>query len=146
MEKYRKPLIDYLLADTELMALLPANKPWFKKQTGTADKQWSVIPVQGGPLDNTPYLTIRFDVESRRGYNLIDTFFLIRCYNGMDKTYYDIDKIMSRLKALLHRHVFTFEDAGVVNVETLYELTSGELEDEGWQQRYREQQYRLMNI
>jgi hypothetical protein len=147
MEELKGALFDYLVKDDELLTLLAENPPWNDPDNQSKlDVVNSIIPASNGPMQKTPYITIRSGVINQNGVNLLDVFFLIRCYNSLDKTYYDIDRVMSRLKALLDKNCLTYGSNGLANVQTLYESTSQEMTDQGWNQNYREQQYKFMVI
>jgi hypothetical protein len=147
MEQARKQVVDYLLQDVTLLNMLAKNRKWWQPQSNDLENRNSIVPLLDQKMDYCPYLMVRYVAEHRQGYHLDNAFLAIRCYTSLDKSYYEIDMILSRVKLLLHRHTFTFDaGSGQVNTDTFYEMTGAELVDQGFQQRFREQQYKLQNI
>lgn len=143
MKSIRQAVADYLLDDDVLLSMLEQNQAWWDEtKVGT---QYSIVPVNKGPLPGTPYLTIQYLTDNQDGYELKSAIFVIRCYNAKDKTYVEIDTVLDRVKALLHRHRFTNLD-GNVSVQTEYEFTGGELEDQTYEQNFRESQFRVLYL
>lgn len=142
MKEIRQELAEYLQSDATLVNMLAANKHW--ANGGAEAKVNSIIPVDKAPLPNTPYLTIQFITDTRIGTNLKDAFFTVRCYNHSDKTFVQIDDILARVEALLHRHRFTY--TGKACIDTVYEFTGSELQDEAFKQNFRASQYRILYL
>jgi hypothetical protein len=140
MDDKRQKLAEYLQSDSTLMSMLGENRPW-NNSKGNKSSQNSVIPSGKGPLSNMPYLSINYAADALQEQRLTNAFFTIRCYNSTDKTYVEIDRVLSRVKVLLHRHRFNFADE--VSIDTVYETTGSELQDQGYGQNFRQSQYRL---
>lgn len=144
MSQSKEHVGERLLGDTVLMNKLGANHSWVNP-TASPDKKYSVIPASKGPLAVGPYLTVTEIADNRVGTHLTESFIVIRCYNSIDKTYVEIDDVLARVKALLHNNRFTFDDDTNV-IDVYYETTGSELEDEGYNQNFREAQYRVQYL
>lgn len=138
----REAVMTYLRSDSAVLALLGANPPWDDQNVAPASR-YSIALRDKTPLDVCPYVSIAMEADNLVGYNLRDVFLLVRCYNSIDKTFVDIEKVLSRVKVLLHRHRFDLDDADSVSIDTLYESTTGEARDEAYNQNFREARYRL---
>lgn len=147
MREQREGIILLLQGDTTLTTMLPPQPNWAKG--GNPQRKWSIMPLDGLTTETSknrlkPLITVQMGNEIRTGYNLLEDFVFIRCYNANDKAYITIDDVLSRVKVLLHRHRFNF--AGSTSIETLYESTSPEFTDEAFGLKFRESQYRLLRI
>jgi hypothetical protein len=143
MKNIREAIGNLLQSDDILLAMLAENKSWADEtQSG---KEYSIIPVLKSPLSMMPYITIMYLSDTQTGYMLKDAVFMIRCYNATDKTFVEIDEVLERVIALLHRHRFTDLD-GNVNVQTEYNFTGTELEDQAYQQNFREAQFSILYL
>jgi len=103
----RSAIASLLQNDATLTNMLASNKNWLKG--GTPDKKWSIVPLEKvSEKMNVPFITIQASSSNQSGHKLVEDFFYLRCYNGLDKTYVTIDDVLSRVKVLLHRHSFAF--------------------------------------
>lgn len=143
MKQQRELLAQQLIDDATLLGMLEANAPWWEPD-GTQSKENSIIPSIKAPLPNTPFVTIQYSSDNGIGENLRDAFFLIRCYNAGDKTFVEIDEVLQRVHALLHRHRFDY--TGLASIDTVYESTGAELEDEAFGLNFREARYRVLYL
>ena len=144
MKEQREQIAELLQNDPTLLDMLPVNRPWFDGSQAAA-KKWSILPMDKISLEMTkPFIGLAAGSENLIGTHLLEDFFYVRCYNANDKTYVDIDRILSRVKVLLHGHRFNFVDT--VSIDTLYETTGPELTDQAYDLRFRESRYRLLIV
>jgi hypothetical protein len=143
MKELKEQIAILLQEDTTLLAMLPANPPW-SDEDGTALAKWSIIPDDRYTKQLKPFIQVAAGPDTRVGLHLREAFFYIRCYNTYDKTYVEIDDILSRVKVLLHGHRFSFVDS--TSIDTLYENTGAGLVDQAWNLRFRESRYRLLIV
>ena len=107
-------IVKELKADATLVAMLSQNPAYYKPDSSLSNAN-SIVPMEFiGELKNHPTIGIRAGVTQKIGVNLIDAFIHIRCYNNMDKAYVDINKVLSRVEALLQGKKFVL--TGMVNV------------------------------
>lgn len=140
----RQAIYELLVEDDTLMDMLAANNAWWLAKS-EKKKEYSVVPAsKGDKLTATPFLTVQNLVDSQVGTNLKNAFFVVRCYNATDKTYVEIDDVLRRVHTLLHRHTFQLD--GLASVNTVYETTGAELEDQAYGLNFRESQYRVEYI
>jgi hypothetical protein len=132
-----------LANNAELVAMLAENKRW-SSPNSTPSKANSIVPVAQMDGLEPMFITVMGGPTTPTGLMVHDVFIYIRCYNGIDKTYVDIDKALSLIYKTLHRQRLPM--ANTVNVQTLHETTTDEAVDEGNNMRYRESQYRLVVI
>lgn len=144
MKDVREKLAETLQADATLVSMLAENESWVHGDDSVS-KVNSIIPSDKAPLANTPYITIHALTDTQVGTNLVDAFYVVRCYNSSDKSFVEIDDILSRVKALLHRHRFNY-GAGKASIDTYYETTGAELQDQAFKQNFRGSQYRVLYL
>lgn len=131
-----------LAADPELVELLAVNEHPFDPDTIEASKQNSITDyLQAGKM-TAPFITLRGDDISLVGRtHLTNAFLLVRCYNEKDKSFYTINKALSRVQRILNGQRFPVE--GYSTVEVVWETTRAELQDDGLDMNFREQQFRI---
>jgi len=146
----RQVFFDHLIADEQLMALLPANSNW-QSLKGRKLSSNSIVPVNQFNPKNIilPALTFQLSADVNAGLNksvsrLFAQSLFIRCYNASDKTYVSIDEILSRVIDLLHRQSFTLDSS--VSVQTVYLGSSAELTDQAFNLPYREAQFEMLRL
>lgn len=143
MKEQRQVVFQRLQEDSVLLNMLADNRP-FWNQDAEPRAMYSIIPadkIYDGI--KTPFVTVQMSNDDLTGVNVSDAIFYIRCYNDSDKTFISIDDVLSRVKALLHNHLFKdFADEQVVT-DTIYEGTLAELTDEAYDLNFRESQYRI---
>lgn len=138
----RTAIHSVLKDDAELLTMLAQN---YKTGSSTLKGSlYSIVPAGYGPMKETPYLLIRIEADDLVGTNMYYASVTVRCYNAPDKTYVEIDKVLARVKALLHRRIVQI--ANKASLEIRYETSTAELEDQGWQQNFRESQYRIVYL
>lgn len=131
-----------LIADTELISLLATNEHAYDPDTIPASKANSIVDyLQAGKMI-APFITLRADDISRAGRtHLTNAFLLVRCYNEKDKSFYTINRALSRVQRILDGQRFTVE--GYATVEVAWETTRAELQDDGLGMNFREAQFRI---
>lgn len=130
-----------LKADVDLVQQLAENNNPYDPLATTSKVESIVDYLQGGKMV-APFITLRADNETLVGRtHLTNAFLLVRCYNEKDKSFYTINELVSRVKHLLDGQRFTLE--GTPNVETVWETTSAELPDDGYDLNYRELTFRI---
>lgn len=142
MQPQRRAIFEVLQGDEMLLSLLASNAPFWDLDQ-KPDREFSIVPadkVRQGM--EAPFVSVRISVDSLVGENLTDAFVYIRCYNTTDKTFVRIDEVLSRVKHLLHRNRFQQFQDGNVNIDTVYESTGAELQDEAFAMNFRESQYK----
>ena len=138
-------IVKILKADTILTDMLAQNPPYYDDKISTLLKANSIVPTEFiDQLKNMPAVGVKAGVTTRRGVNYIDAFILIRCYNNMDKAYVDINKVLSRVEAVINEKTFALTE--MVNIATTFESISAESVDDAYQLRFREAQFRLQLI
>lgn len=146
MHERRKLLLQRLQEDEALLNMLASNKA-FWNQNLESEKRYSIIPADKIYKNiKTPFLTVQVTNEVLVGDKLSDVFVSIRCYNGSDKTFVNIDAVLSRVKELLHNKRFTSYDDNTVSINTIYESTGAELSDQAYDLNFRESQYRIQYL
>lgn len=143
MHEQRKAILELLQNDEELLKLLASNKAFWNENL-EEEARYSILPVDK-IYDGikTPFLTVQLGGENQVGTTLLDAFAYIRCYNEEDKTFVNIDAVLSRVKVLLHKHRFAQYADNAVSIDTVYETTGPEARDEAYRLNYRESRYRL---
>lgn len=130
-----------LKADPEILDKLAENNNPYDPEAATSKENAIVDYLQGGKMV-APFITLRGDAETLVGRtHLTNAFLLVRCYNEKDKSFYTINELASRVKRLLDGKRLALE--GTPNVETVWETTSAELPDEGYDMNYRELTFRI---
>ncbi len=139
MQGTTQAISEILMADITLLNMLAMNAP-IGRPSATKSKVASIVPVdQVKTKMATPYLTIQEGVEVFTGYTRKRQSVYIRCYNDLSKSYIEINQILDRVRLLLHRTELDLSDRTLV--ECLCEGRSAALEDEGFEQNYKEEQY-----
>jgi len=137
-------IVKELKADSVLVDMLAKNPPYYAPTKSQA-KVNSIIPMEFMEnIKNAPAIGLKAGVNQRVGVNLRDAIILIRCYNNMDKTYVDINKVLSRIEFLLHRKLFSL--TGMVHIATDFQSLSLESVDDAYQLRFREASFKLQII
>lgn len=143
MHDQRKAILELLQNDEELLRLLATNSA-FWNQDLESEARYSIIPVDKiWDGIKTPFVTVQIGGEDLVGHKLLDAFVYVRCYNDNDKTFVSIDSVLSRVKALLHRHRFAQYADNAVSIDTVYETTGPEASDQAYNLNYRESRYRV---
>lgn len=146
MKSGKKALYDVLVGDTILLNMLGLNTP-FHNPKGDVSTANSIIP-DGKATTNTitPFVTIRGGprVKIDPLGKIFDEFFYIRCYNDIDKSYYDIDTIIDRIEYLLDGATIVIDSTSTITC-TL-ENVDMEREDEAFNMNYKEARFRLRII
>jgi hypothetical protein len=146
MNDQRAQFIELLQSDNQLLRMLGTNKAFWNEDL-PAEARYSILPVDKVTNGMNPcLLTIQVSNENLIGTKLTDAFIYVRCYNSTDKTFVNIDKVLSRVKALLHNHRFRQYADNAVSIDTVYESTGSELRDEAYGLNYRESRYRLLYL
>lgn len=132
---------DTLLCDPESGLLaLNANPDSPSEEESRAN---SIVELRHIDKVKPPFISIALDEDRRTGLVQTDAFVLVRCYNNRDKSFYTINKVLSRVRKLLDgQRLREIEGEGYASVEILYESTRPELPDEGVNLNFRESQYR----
>ena len=131
---------DYLCGDEGILAV--NRNP--EDSDATPDRKFAIVDFKHLENMKPPFITIKADDETNigRGPGLVlDAFIQVRCYNTRDKTFFDINGVLSRVRALLHETRLDLGD-GNASVETRFELTRPELPEEQINLNFRESQYR----
>lgn len=132
-----------LQSDEELLNMLATNKA-FWNQNLDSKKQYSIIPADKIFTGiKTPFVTVQVSTDNLVGNLLTDAFFYVRCYNDVDKTFVTIDSVLSRIKVVLHNHRFNQYADNAISVNTLYESTGTELNDQAYNLNFRESRYKV---
>ena len=144
MIKTIKAIRDALINDTELMGLLAQNKPYYDKQSATAEnKENSVLPFSVIERKlNCPFITLGEGQTLRLAEFLESETVYIRCYNEMGKTFVDINKVLDRVKALIDKSQLTIEDRAKVKI--VFEATLDGLVDETIGLKFKESRFRIL--
>lgn len=146
MNDQRKQFIEALQNDAKLLKLLATNNAFWNDGL-PASKKFSIIPVdKANSKVKTPFVTVQVSNENLISTKLTDAFIYVRCYNSEDKTFVDIDKVLSRVKAILHSNRFKQYADNAVSIDTVYESTGPESSDQAYALNYRESRYRLLYI
>lgn len=135
---------EFLIADPVIIDVLAKNKNWAKPNGKLLDKRNSFIPVNKGPLPNTPYLTYQNIGETPLGEHTNTAVFIIRCYNALQEDFILLNDILSRVKVLLDRKRFSFEGFSAVELRAVG--TGTELEDQAWSQNFRELTFQIVYL
>jgi hypothetical protein len=135
---------DKLLASPELVGKLAKSRP-ISNSKGALDRRNSIVPMSkimdqtaGRP---TPLLGVRSGNMTKAGFHSFDVFIFIRCYNSLDKTYVEINEVMSLVASLLDKQNLTMESAVLADM-TLEQIGDEEY-DEGYKLNYREGLFKL---
>lgn len=132
---------EILKADTTILETVAENNNPYDPESPASKENAITDYLQGGKMV-APFITLRGDAETLVGRtHLTNAFLLVRCYNEKDKSFYTINELASRVKQLLDGQRFTLE--GTPNVETVWETTSAELPDDGYDMNYRELTFRI---
>lgn len=143
MHDQRKELMAILQNDELLVTMLANNKAFWNPNLASK-KRYSILPVDKVYEGiKTPFVTVQISNENKVGTKLLDVFFFVRCYNGIDKTFVTIDDVLSRIKVVLDNHRFSQYADNAVNINTVYEGTGAELIDQTFNLNFRESQYRV---
>lgn len=146
MNDQRKQFIELLQKDSKLLKMLATNKAFWNEGLDPS-KKFSIVPVdKGSDRMNTPFISVQVSADNLLGNNLSDVFIYVRCYNRTDKTFVDIDKVLSRVKVLLQSHRFDQYADNAVSIDTVYESTGPDSTDQGYNLNYRESRYRVLYL
>lgn len=144
----RNAIFEVLKADAGLLALLsPDNVNWSDPEAnGTKAPENSIMPMGNYdyPKMEMPLLTIQVGDSMGVDYHLVETVVYIRCYNSSQKSYFDISKILDKVKNDLHRKQFALTESRFV--ELIWQMTSMEAYDEGYKLPYRESRFVLSRV
>ena len=139
-----KSIANHLKSDADLVAMLAESTP-VTNANGTPDKANSIIPMSKVADETSsrpcPLIGIRAGDLQRAGYHTYDVFVYIRCYNNVDKAYFEINEILSFVNKLLDRKFIPIPT--VATAEMVLQSMTGEEYDEGFKLNYRECAFRL---
>lgn len=139
-----KAIANHLKSDADLVAKLAPSTP-ITNAEGATDKVNSIIPMSKVADETShrpcPLIGIRAGDLQRAGYHTYDVFVYIRCYNNVDKAYFEINEILSFVNKLLDRQFIPIPT--VATVEQELQSMTGEEYDEGFKLNYRECVFRL---
>lgn len=139
-----KSIANYLKQDAELTDMLAESTP-IMDANGTPSKVNSIVPMSKVADETShrpcPLIGIRAGDLQRAGYHTYDVFVYIRCYNNVDKAYFEINEILSFVNKLLDRQFIPIPT--VANPEMVLQSMTGEEYDEGFKLNYRECVFRL---
>ena len=131
-----------LIADDTLTDMLAENAP-YHNAGGDSSKVNSIIPADIANRKLTmPILVIREGQELSIGTHLVSETLFVRCYNGVDRSYIDINDILDRVKTLLSDAQLSISDKVMVRVE--WEATLSGLIDESLNLKFKESRYRVL--
>lgn len=146
MSEQRKQFIELLQSDSQLLRMLAKNKPFWNDRIGES-KKYSIVPVTKISTElKRPFLSVQVLNDNLVETKLSDVFIYVRCYNDGDKTFVDIDKILSRVRVILHNHRFEAYTDGTISIDTVYEATGSDSVDEAYHLNYRESRYRILYL
>lgn len=132
-----------LKADTKLMNMLPANKPY--SGDGAAARKYSIIPAGNASGKTvTPFITLQAGSRNAVDENAVNELIYIRVYDKEQYGVAHIAKILDRVKTLLHNKPLAL-DRGI-EVKIKYEGGLAELRDDSVQAHFVEDQYRLLSL
>ena len=135
--------MEYLQNDEKLLSLLAENKPFWNKNLPSKNK-YSILPADKIYKGlKTPFISVQITNESLIDTKLTNVFLSVRCYNEPDKTNVTINNVLSRVKVILHNHRFAQYADNAISVNSIYESTGGELNDQPFDLNFRESQYRI---
>ena len=144
----RNAIFTELKNDAELLGLLsPDNVNWSQPEAnGTKSPINSIMPMGNYdyPKMAMPLLTVQVGDSQGVDYHLVETVIYIRCYNSSQKSYFDISKILDRVKKDLHRKHIGLSESRFV--ELIWQMTSMESFDEGYKLPYRESRFVLSRV
>jgi hypothetical protein len=146
MNDQRRQFVELLQTDSPLLKMLASNKPFWNPAMESS-AIYSIRPYDKIDSDTLfPCVTVQVSNENLIGTKLTDAFIYVRCYNELDKTFVTIDKVLSRVKVILHNHRFLQYEDTAVSIDTVYESTGAEQRDELYKLNYRESRYRLLYL
>jgi hypothetical protein len=142
MRGTNEAIYNLLVADTTLVNMLASNKPYYNT-SGVSSKSNSIIPADVADRKlNVPIVIIQEGNELSIGTNLVSETIYIRCYNDVDKSYFDINRVLDRVRTLLHDAQLNISDKVAVRVE--WEATLGGLVDESLNLKFKESRFRVL--
>lgn len=145
MEEQRKAIFKILQSDKKLNDMLPKNYAFWNPTL--CDTGYSILPSSKISKSlNRPFVTIQLSSETLIEKHLNNTFIYIRCYNELDKTYVEIDNILSRIKEILHSKVQQQFSDKKVSIDMVYENTSADAIDQAYNLNFRESAYKLSYV
>ena len=139
-----KAIANHLKQDADLTDMLAESTP-ITNANGTPSKLNSIVPMSKVADETSsrpcPLIGIRSGDLQRAGYHTYDVFVYIRCYNNVDKAYFEINEILSFVNKLLDRQFIPIPT--VATAEMVLQSMTGEEYDEGFKLNYRECAFRL---
>lgn len=143
-ENIVKAIANHLKQDADLTDMLAESTP-ITNANGTPSKLNSIVPMSKVADETSsrpcPLIGIRSGDLQRAGYHTYDVFVYIRCYNNVDKAYFEINEILSFVNKLLDRQFIPIPT--VATAEMVLQSMTGEEYDEGFKLNYRECAFRL---
>lgn len=137
----RSALATRLVADNALVGLLAENRPWNDKN-GPLDRRHSIVPMSEIERMIPLYVGILQGPAVLQSFASYETFTYMRVYNTLDKTYYDIDRVIAELSRVLHHARLDMPNTSFIQVE-LEEVGIDSIDD-ALRQRYREARFRIV--
>jgi len=140
MKDTNNAIYEILVDDLTLVNLLGSNAP-YQNPNGTASKANSIVPHDMAHRKlATPFITIQEGNENKLGGVYSQSFF-IRCYNGIEKSYIEINTILDRVRFLLDDSEMDLSDRR--HVKTDFESRLPGLKEEGMNLKFKEERYRV---
>lgn|SRR3990172_6784310 len=135
-------IYNLLVADNTLVNKLASNAPFYSPD-GVSAKANSIIPADiANRKLNVPILIIQEGQELKLGTTLASETVYIRCYNDVEKSYFDINSVLDRVRVLLDDAQLSLSDK--VSVQVVWEATLQGIVDESLNLKFKESRYRVL--